>query len=52
MSVGCLLGYIRIFLYEKEDLGVYDERGVRIGVINIIQTNNKTEESIINDGNE
>lgn len=51
MTLGCLLGYIHIFLYEKEELGDFDNRGVRLGD-NYVQTSNKTDESIINDGNE
>jgi hypothetical protein len=52
MALGGLLGYFQIFLYEKEELGEFDNRGVRLGD-NYVQTNNKTDESIIiNDGNE
>ena len=51
MTLGSLLGYTHIFLYEKEELGDFDNRGVRLGDDHG-QANSKTDESIINDGNE
>jgi hypothetical protein len=51
MILGCILGYIQIFLYEKEDLGDFDNAGFRLGD-NYFHTNKKTDESIINDGHE
>jgi len=49
MVLGCILGYYNIFVYDKEDLGLFNERGIRPGDDNLKGGKNYSE-SIINDG--
>lgn len=51
MALGSFLGYINIFLYEKEELGDYLLNKIRLGD-KINYSSNKSNDKIIEDGNE